>query len=341
MSDNRSPSTTGNPNSPELDASGFPPIPLAEVEAAAGVIAAEAHRTPVLVSSALDKLLGATVLCKAESRQRAGSFKFRGAYHRVARLPVDVRARGVVAVSSGNHGAAVALAAQLFDVPATIHVPHDAPPAKVARIEEAGGVVVRFDRSIGDREARPRAEAMQTGATFVHPFEDRDVMVGQGTAALELHGQVGDLDALLVPMSGGGLMAGCASAMSELSPACSLVGVEPSLAADTKRSLERGARVSIPQPSTIADGLAVTSPGRNTFSINSVLVERVITASEEEIVDAMRLVHDELDLIIEPSGAVGVAALLASAHDWQGKRVGVILSGGNIDRHSFERLTEL
>ncbi len=305
------------------------------------MISAEAVRTPVIVSSALDELLGATVLCKTEARQRAGSFKFRGAYHRVARLPEDVRARGVVAVSSGNHGAAVALAAKLFGVPATIHVPHDAPGAKVARIEEAGAAVVRFDRLIPDREAVPRAEAAASGATFIHPFEDRDVMLGQGTAAIELHGQVGDLDALLVPMSGGGLMAGCASAMSVLAPGCSMIGVEPAVGADTQRSLEAGAIVSIPQPSTIADGLAMTSPGRNTFSINSKLVERVITVSEDEIVDAMRLLSDEVDLIIEPSGAVGVAAMLASANDWRGQRIGVILSGGNIDREAFDGLTEM
>lgn len=305
------------------------------------VIREEVSRTPVLVSSALDELLGATVLCKAESHQRSGSFKFRGAYHRVARLSDEVRSRGVVAVSSGNHGAAVALAAALFDVPATIHVPMDAPAAKVARIEEAGGRVVRFDRAIPDREARPRAEAAESGATFIHPFEDRDVMVGQGTAAVELHAQVGDLDALLVPMSGGGLMAGCASAMHALTPECLLVGVEPEVAADTQQSLDAGRIVAIAQPSTIADGLAVTSPGRNTFSINSRLVDRVITVSEDEIIDAMRLVHDELDLVVEPSGAVGVAALLASAHQWQGRRVGVILSGGNIGRPAFDDLTVL
>lgn len=341
MPHNRTPSNDSDSAVEPALVGAFPPIPLAEIEAAAAVVGAEVARTPVLVSSALDELLGATVLCKAESRQRAGSFKFRGAYHRVARLPPEVRSRGVVAVSSGNHGAAVALAAQLFGVPATIHVPLDAPEAKVARIEEAGATVVRFDRGIADREARPRAEAADTGATFIHPFEDRDVMVGQGTAALEFHGQVGDLDALLVPMSGGGLMAGCASAMHALAPECSLIGVEPAEAADTQQSLAAGHVVAIEQPRTIADGLAVTKPGANTFAINAELVDRVMTVSEDEIVDAMRLLHDELDLVIEPSGAVGVAALLASARQWRGRRIGVILSGGNIGRPFFDELTEL
>ncbi len=305
---------------------------------AAAVIKPEAVRTPVLVSSALDRLLGATVLCKAESRQRSGSFKFRGAFHRLSIIPESERGPGVVAVSSGNHGAAVALSARLLGMPAVVYVPADAPAAKVALIQQNGGTVIRFDRSVADREAAPRAEAERLGATFVHPFEDRGVILGQGTTALEFHEQVGDLDALLVPMSGGGLMAGCASVTNELAPGCALIGVEPEAAADTQASFEAGEIVSIDAPVTIADGLAVRQPGAMTFAINRRLVDRVITTSEDEIADAMRLLHDELDLVIEPSGAAVVGALLSTASAWQGRRIGVVLSGGNVDPAVFAEL---
>jgi threo-3-hydroxy-L-aspartate ammonia-lyase len=313
-------------------------IDLAEIRAAADRIADEAVVTPVLHSERLDALTGATVFAKDESRQRAGAFKFRGAYNRLAQIPDSDRPRGVVAVSSGNHGAAVACAAQLLGMPATIHVPEDVPTAKRALIERCGATIVTFERSVADREAGARRQVAQSAATFVHPFEDPMVMAGQGTAALELHEQVGSLDVLLVPMSGGGLMAGCASAMRQLDPGCELIGVEPAAADDTRRSFAAGEIVRIPQPDTIADGLAVTAPGAATFEINRRLVADVVTVTDEQLVDAMRVAHDLLGRRLEPSGVAGLAALLDAAARFRNRRVGIILSGGNIDDARFDAL---
>lgn len=314
-------------------------IPLDQIRSAAAVIAPEAERTPVLGSDELDALAGATVFGKDESRQRAGSFKFRGAFNRLSAIPLDERSLGVVAVSSGNHGAAVACAAEILGIEATVHIPADVAPAKLALIERFGARIVTFERSTPDREVRARQQVAETGATFVHPFEDPLVMCGQGTVALEFHGQVGPLDVLIVPMSGGGLMAGCASAMRQLDPDCELIGVEPANADDTRRSFAVGERVTIETPSTIADGLAVTSPGATTFEINRRLVADVVAVSEHAIVDAMSVALGHLGRRLEPSGAVGLAALLADADRFAGRRVGIILSGGNIDADRFHALT--
>jgi threo-3-hydroxy-L-aspartate ammonia-lyase len=313
-------------------------IDLADIRAAADRIADEAVITPILRSDRLDALTGATVLAKDESRQRAGAFKFRGAYNRLAQIPAADRPRGVVAVSSGNHGAAVACAAQLLGMPATIHVPEDVPTAKRALIEQCGATIVTFERSVADREAGARRQVAETGATFVHPFEDPMVMAGQGTAALELHEQVGHLDVLLVPMSGGGLMAGCASAMHQLDPDCEMIGVEPAAADDTRRSFAAGAIIRIPQPDTIADGLAVTAPGAATFEINRQLVADVVTVTDEQLVDAMRMASDLLGRRLEPSGVAGLAALLDDPSRFRNRRIGIILSGGNIDDRRFVAL---
>ena len=313
-------------------------IPLDELRAAAARIASAAAVTPVLRSERLDLLAGATVFAKDESQQRAGAFKFRGAYNRLVLIPDADRSRGVVAVSSGNHGAAVACAAQLLGMPATIHVPVDVPAAKRALIEQCGATIVTFERTVADREAPARRQVAETGATFVHPFEDPMVMAGQGTAALELHDQVGHLDVLLVPMSGGGLMAGCASAIRQLDPACELIGVEPATADDTRRSFAAGEVVRIAQPDTIADGLAVTAPGATTFGINRHLVADVVTVTDDQLVDAMRIADDLLGRRLEPSGVAGLAALLDDPARFRTRRVGIILSGGNIDDARFTAL---
>jgi len=315
-------------------------IPLDDIRAAAATIDDEAVRTPVVRSDALDALVGATVYGKDESQQRAGSFKFRGAFNRLSAIPDSMRDLGVVAVSSGNHGAAVACAAQILDIEATVHVPADVAAAKRALIEEFGARIVTFERSTPDREAGARQQVADTGATFVHPFEDPLVMSGQGTTALELHAQVGHLDVLLVPMSGGGLMAGCGSAMRQLDPRCRLLGVEPANADDTRRSFAAGKRVRIEPPSTIADGLAVTSPGPATFEINRRLVDDVVTVSEEEITRAMRTADELFGRRLEPSGVVGLAALLVDPTRFAGRRVGIVLSGGNIDADTFARLAQ-
>jgi threonine dehydratase len=314
-------------------------IDLAEIRAAAARIADDAVVTPVLHSERLDVLTGATVLAKDESQQRAGAFKFRGAYNRLVQIPLADRPRGVVAVSSGNHGAAVACAAELLGIAATIHVPEDVPAAKRALIEQCGATIVTFERSVADREAAARQQVAETGATFVHPFEDPMVMAGQGTAALELHDQVGHLDVLLVPMSGGGLMAGCASAIRQLDPSCELIGVEPAVADDTRRSFAAGEIVRIAQPDTIADGLAVTAPGATTFEINRQLVADVVTVSDQQLVDAMRVADDLLGRRLEPSGVAGLAALLDDPARFRNRRVGIVLSGGNIDDTRFDALT--
>lgn len=314
-------------------------IPLDEIRAAAAAIAGEAVATPVLRSDELDALAGATLFAKDESRQRAGSFKFRGAFNRVSAIPLDERHLGVVAVSSGNHGAAVACAAEILGIEATVHVPADVAPAKRALIEGFGARIVTFDRVTPDREAAARRQAETTGATFVHPFEDPLVMAGQGTAALELHEQVGPLDVLLVPMSGGGLMAGCGSAMRQLCPGCELIGVEPAAADDTRRSFAAGHPVKIDQPDTIADGLAITAPGERTFEINRDLVADVVTVTDDQLVEAMRVGATLLGRRFEPSGVAALAAVLDDPDRWRGRRIGVILTGGNIDATRFDDLT--
>ncbi len=314
-------------------------IPLAEIRRAAATIAREAVVTPVVRSDALDALVGATLHGKDESQQRAGAFKFRGAYNRLASIPIEDRRAGVVAVSSGNHGAAVACAAQILGIEATVHVPEDVAAAKRTLIERFGARIVTFDRSVADREAGARRQVADTGATFVHPFEDPLVMAGQGTTALELHDQVGALDVLLVPMSGGGLMAGCASAMHQLDPTCELIGVEPAAADDTRRSFAAGEPIRIAQPDTIADGLAVTAPGAATFAINRRLVSDVVTVTDDQLVEAMRITLDLLGRRLEPSGVAGIAAVLDDPDRYRGRRVGVVLSGGNIDDARFSTLT--
>jgi threonine dehydratase len=313
-------------------------IDLADIRAAADVIAPAAAVTSVLRSDRLDALTGAAVFCKDESQQRAGAFKFRGAFNRLSLIPLTDRPRGVVAVSSGNHGAAVACAARLLGMDATVHVPEDVAAAKRALIESFGASIVTFDRTTPDREAGARRQVNETGATFVHPFEDPQVMAGQGTAALELHDQVGHLDMLLVPMSGGGLMAGCASAMHQLDPSCELIGVEPAAADDTRQSFAAGRPVRIDQPDTIADGLAVTSPGAATFAINRRLVSDVVTVTDDELIEAMRVANDLLGRRLEPSGAAGLAAVLDDPARFRNRRVGMILSGGNIDDERFDAL---
>ncbi len=314
------------------------PIPLAQVQAAAATIAGHAVRTPVLTHPDLDAG-ERRVFCKAEMFQRAGAFKFRGALNRLSDVAASDRAAGVVAVSSGNHGAAVATAAQLLSMPAAVFIPEDAPSAKRRLIVDAGAEVHTFDRSIVDREAPARQLAAERGAVFVHPFEDPLVMTGQGTVALELFDDVGALDVLIVPMSGGGLMAGCASVAHALAPSCEIVGVEPSVADDTRRSFSAGRRITIVNPPTIADGLAVTAPGATTFEINRRLVDDVVTVSETAIVEAMRWFHELFGAVIEPSGAVGLAALAADPRRWRGRSVGIVLSGGNIDGARFAELT--
>jgi threonine dehydratase len=311
-------------------------IELADVRAAAGRLKGEAHRTPVITSRTLDRLVGGAVKLKAECLQRTGSFKFRGAFNKISSLPPDGSRPGVLAVSSGNHAQAVALAARLVGLEATIVMPADAPGVKLAATRGYGAEIMTYDRYSEDREALALRIASDRGLTFVHPFDDPLVIAGQGTAALELVQDAGELDVLIAPVSGGGLIAGCATAVKELCPDARVIGVEPEAGDDYRRSLEADERVAIDVPSTIADALQVTMPGELTFSLNRVLLDSIVTVRDDELVAAMRFAFERLKLVLEPGGAAGLAALLAGKLPLTPElRVGVVLSGGNVDPERF------
>ena len=305
-------------------------IELDDVRAAARVLAGVAHRTPLVTS----RTLGKRVFLKPENLQRTGSFKFRGAYTKVSSLE---RGTPVVAFSSGNHAQAVALAASLLGSPATILMPTDAPESKLAATRGYGAEVVTYDRYTGDREGIGAELAAERGAELVRPFDDPLIMAGAGTAALELVEDVADLDTLVVPVGGGGLISGSATAAKALGVA-RVIGVEPAAGDDWVRSFAAGHPVAIAVPRTIADGLQTTRPGDLTWEVASRKVDEIVTVSDEQIVDAMRFAFERLKLAIEPSGAVGVAALRAGLV--QGGRIGVIVSGGNVGADRFRALLE-
>jgi threonine dehydratase len=314
-------------------------IDLDDIEAAARRLRGVAHRTPVLHSRTLDELTGATVFLKAENLQRAGAFKFRGAYNRVSTLSPEQLEAGVAAYSSGNHAQAVALAARLVGTHATILMPADAPSTKVEATQGYGAEVLRYDRYRDDRAGLAARLAAERGLTLVPPYEDPVVVAGHGTAALELLEETDELDVLIVPIGGGGLIAGCGTAAKALRPRSRVVGVEPENGDDTKRSLELGERVRLPGvPSTIADGLQLAVPGELTFEINRNVVDEVALVSDPDIVAAMRFLFERLKVVVEPSGAVPVAALLAGTFEATGQRVGAILSGGNVGAQRFAEL---
>jgi threonine dehydratase len=314
-----------------------------DITAAAARIAGVAHRTPVLRSRTFDARTGAHVFFKCENLQRIGAFKFRGAYNALASFGEDQRRSGVIAFSSGNHAQAIALAARLLNIPSVIVMPHDAPAAKLAATRGyqegmAGSEVVIYDRYEEDREAIGKRIAAERGMTLVPPYDHRDVMAGQGTAALELIEEAGRLDALLVPLGGGGLLSGCAVAASHLSPGVAVWGVEPEAGNDTQQSLARGEIVRIDTPKTIADGAQTQSSGRLTFPVIQALARGVLTVTDAQLVSTMRFFAERMKLVVEPTGCLGAAALLEGAIDLRGARVGVILSGGNVDARSYAAL---
>ena len=316
-------------------------VSFADVLDAAARLRGVAHRTPVLRSRTLDRLAGAEVHLKAENFQRIGAFKFRGAYNAVSRLAPEQRARGIAAYSSGNHAQAVALAAREFGTIAVILMPADTPASKQAAAAGYGAEIITYDRYTGDRVALGAALAAERGLTLIPPYEHPYVIAGQGTAALELLDRAGELDALLTPVGGGGLMAGSATAAKGLHPAIRMIGVEPTAGDDTRRSLAAGERIAIPVPRTIADGQAADIPGELTFSINRRLLDEVVLVDDDEIRDAMRFAFERLRIVLEPSGATGLAALLAGRVRPLPRRVGVILSGGNIDAERFAELVTI
>lgn len=314
-------------------------IELEDVERAAARLAGVAQRTPVLHSAALDERAGAEVFIKAECLQRTGSFKFRGAYNAVAALDDESRARGVLTGSSGNHGAALALAARLFGVAATVVMPADAPANKRIATEAYGATVVTYDRYREDRDARCAELAAAYGSVFIPAYDHAEVMAGQGTLALELFAEVPDLDVLVVCVGGGGLMAGCATVAKARAAAVEVVGVEPAAGDDHRRSLAAGHRVVLDAvPRSIADGQLVTAPGVLTFAVNQRRVDRFVTVTDEEIVATMGLLFERLKIVAEPSGASALAAVLHGAVERPGARIGVTLSGGNIDVARFSSL---
>ncbi|MEV7289353.1 pyridoxal-phosphate dependent enzyme [Streptomyces sp. NPDC093252] len=316
-----------------------PPVTPDDVRDAAARLAGVAHRTPVLRSRTLDALAGAEVLLKCENFQRVGAFKFRGAYNAASRLTPAELARGIAAYSSGNHAQAVALAARELGSTAVIVMPEDAPAAKRAATEGYGAEIVTYDRYTEDRVALGEALAAERGLTLIPPYEHPHVIAGQGTAALELLEEAGELDALLTPVGGGGLIAGSSTIAKALHPGIRMIGVEPESGDDTRRSLAAGHRVTIPVPRTIADGQALHTPGELTFSVNRRLVDEIALVGEDEIRAAMRFAFDRLKIVVEPSGATPLAALLSRrTAPLPGARIGVIVSGGNIDTHRFTEL---
>ncbi|MFD4195914.1 threonine/serine dehydratase [Amycolatopsis thermoflava] len=310
-------------------------LDLEAIRSAAKRIDGVAHRTPVLTSTTLDRRTGTTAFLKAENFQRIGAFKFRGAYHAISHLTPDQLSNGVAAYSSGNHAQAVALAAQLVGSKAVILMPEDTPSSKMDATRGYGAEILTYDRYTGDRVAMGNQLAEERGLTLIPPYEHPHIMAGQGTAALELLEETGELDTLVAPIGGGGLMAGSATAAKGLHPGIRVVGVEPEQADDTRQSLQRGERVQIPVARTIADGLAADIPGELTFSVNQRLVDDIVLVSDDEIREAMRFAFERLKIVLEPSGATSLAGLLKGGFTG---RVGVILSGGNIGVERFREL---
>jgi threonine dehydratase len=314
------------------------PPTFADVQAAAERIRGHAHRTPVLISRRVNAETGARVYFKCENFQRMGAFKFRGAFNALSRFDEDQRRAGVVTYSSGNHAQAIALAARILGVPATIVMPHDAPEAKVAATLGYGASVVRYDRYAEDREEIGRALAADKGLTLVPPFDHPDVIAGQGTATLELLEEVGELDALFVCLGGGGLLSGAALAARAMSPSCRIVGVEPEAGDDGLQSLRTGSIVHIDTPVTIADGAQTQALGVLPFEIIRRDVDDILTASDAELVAAMRVFASTMKIVVEPTGCLAFAAVRRLAAELAGQRVGVLVSGGNVDLNRFAAL---
>ena len=315
-------------------------ITAAEVHAAAGRLAGIAYRTPVLTCPDLDRRAGARVVVKCENLQRTGSFKFRGAYNALALLTAEQRSSGVIAFSSGNHALAVAAAADLLDTTALIVMPTDAPPAKLAAVTALGAQVVTFDRYTEDRFALTDRLAAEHGLTIIPPYDHVDVITGAATTTLELLQQTGPLDVLVMPLGGGGQLAGAGVVTTALSPTTRLIGVETCTGDKNRQSLEAGHRVRIPVPRTIADGVTGEIPGELTFALNRHRLHDVVVVDDHEITAAMQMLFEQMKLVVEPSGALAIAALLAGRLCLEGLRAGVVVSGGNVDLNRFATLLQ-
>jgi threonine dehydratase len=313
-------------------------LTYSDVATAAERLAGVAHRTPVMTSRTADRQTGASLFFKCENLQRVGAFKFRGAYNALSMLDPEQKKRGVVAFSSGNHAQAVALAGNLLKIPTVIVMPKDAPAIKVAATKGYGGEVIFYDRYTEDRAAIGRRLADERGLALIPPFDHPGVIAGQGTAVKELIEETGPLDLLLVPLGGGGLLSGSALAAKALSPGCRIIGVEPEAGNDGMRSFREGKIITIDVPKTIADGAQTTALGNLTFPIIRAQVEDVVTVSDAQLVEAMRFFAGRMKLVVEPTGCLAAAAVLSGLVPVAGKRVGILLSGGNIDITTFARL---
>jgi threo-3-hydroxy-L-aspartate ammonia-lyase len=309
-----------------------------DVVAASQRLQGKAHRTPVLRSATADRRLNAELFFKCENLQRMGAFKFRGAFNAISKFGAEQRKAGVLTFSSGNHAQAVALSARILGIPATILMPLDAPQAKIEATRGYGGEVILFDRYTQDREALGAQLAAERGLTLIPPYDHPDVIAGQGTAAKELLEEVGALDVLLVPLGGGGLLSGSALAVRALAPQCKLYGVEPEAGNDGQQSLRKGEIVHIATPNTLADGAQTQHLGQFTFGVIRRDVDDVLTASDAQLVEAMRFFAERMKIVVEPTGCLGFAAACHAGLPLQGLRVGVILSGGNVDLARFAQL---
>jgi threonine dehydratase len=315
------------------------PIPTyQDVAAAAARLLGHAHRTPVLHSTTADGRLGAQLHFKCENFQRMGAFKFRGAFNSLSRFTDEQRKGGVLAFSSGNHAQAIALSARLLKMPAAILMPLDAPTSKVDATRGYGAEVIQFDRYTQDREALAASLAQERGMTLIPPFDHPDVIAGQGTAARELFEDVGELDALFVCLGGGGLLSGSALAARALSPRCKVYGVEPEAGNDGQLAFRAGHIVDIPTPKTIADGAQTQHLGKITFEIIRRDVDDIFTVTDTQLVEAMRFFAERMKMIVEPTGCLSYAAACHAGLDLKGKRVGIIVSGGNVDLQRFASL---
>jgi threonine dehydratase len=313
-------------------------VTFVDVEAAADRLAGVAHRTPVVTSRTVNERTGAEVFFKCENLQRAGAFKFRGAYSTMAALSATERERGVLAFSSGNHAQAIALAGSLLGIATTIVMPLDAPQIKVDATRGYGAEVIFYDRHGEDREAIARRLNAERGCTLIPPYDHPGVIAGQGTATLELLAEAPRLDALFVCLGGGGLLAGAALVAAQLAPGCRVIGVEPEAGNDGQQSLAAGRIIHIPVPASIADGALTPHLGKHNFAIIQEKVEAIVTVSDAQLVEAMRLFAERLKLIVEPTGCLAAAAVLSGAFHRTGERIGVLVSGGNIDLKRFAQL---
>jgi threonine dehydratase len=315
------------------------PVAWADIASAAERLEGVAHRTPVVTSTQFDALTGARAFFKCENFQRMGAFKFRGAYNALSRLDPAARKAGVVAFSSGNHAQAVALAGRMLGIPRTIVMPADAPAVKVAATKGYGAEVILYDRASGeDREAMAARIAKERGATLIPPFDHAHVIAGQGTAAKELIEETGPLDWLFVCCGGAGLLSGCAIAANHLSPGVKVIGVEPAAGDDAAQSFRTKTLVRVDNPRTLADGARTSSLGALTFPLVLAHVHDFLTVSDEELVEAMRFLWERMKLVVEPTGALATAGVLSKRLDTRGARVGIILSGGNVDLRAAAKL---